>query len=106
MTFHLKMSQYPPNHILPTHNENIFATPANFYIFPTLSVKIGSISIFLSSGKHQSYHLVGCHATVINSLLISFWSALHFSNLLGQTKSDMNNSFGIIFNKINIIKIN
>ena len=72
MTFHLKMSQYPPNHILPTHNENIFATPANFYNFPTLSVKIGSISIFLSSGKHQSYHLVGCNATVIFGVLCVF----------------------------------
>ena len=39
---------------------------------------------FLSSDKHLSHHLVGCHSTSINSLLISFLHALHCLNLFRQ----------------------
>ena len=62
----------PPSHILPTCTKTIFIPSVNFYHFPTLSVKIGSIPLFSSSGKHQTYHFVGCHNIAINSLPISF----------------------------------
>ena len=35
----------------------------------------------------QPHHLLGCHGTCINSLLISFLNALHFSNLVHQAIS-------------------
>ena len=45
---------------------------ANLYYFS--SIKNGSISFFLSSGMHQSHHLVECHAPSIN---LSFLDVLH-----------------------------
>ena len=50
-----------------------------FYLL-VLSVKIGFI---------PSPHLVECHTTGINSLLVSFLSVLGFSNLLCQVKSSI-----------------
>ena len=55
-----------PNRILPTH-------------FYNSSINIGSISFFSPSDMHQSHHLLGCHATGINSLLNSFFKFLAFS---------------------------
>ena len=45
------------------------------------------ISFFSSSGTHQSYILVGCHAIGINSLLIYFLHVLPCLNLLHQAIS-------------------
>ena len=42
------------------------------------SINIGSISFFSSSDTYQSHHLLGCHATCINSSFNSFLSALRF----------------------------
>ena len=47
-------------------------------------MKIGSTPFFSSTGKHQSHHLVGCHAADINSLLISFLRDLCYLYLLRQ----------------------
>ena len=72
----LHMSQnvlIPPNHMLPTCTKSIFTPSTNFWHFLALSVKVGSISLFSSCDMHQSHRLVGCNATGINSLFISFW---------------------------------
>ena len=61
--------------------------PNRFYFVPTLSAKIGSIPFFSSSGKHQSHHLVGFHATGINPLLIYLLNALRRLSLLPQAIS-------------------
>ena len=50
------------------------------------SVKIGSISYFSSSDMQKVNHLLGCHTISINSLFISCFSALPFSNLICQAK--------------------
>ena len=50
-------------------------------------MNIGSITFFSSSDTHQSHHLLGCHATGINSSLNSFLSALRLSNLICQDKN-------------------
>ena len=56
--------------------------------FPTvISKNCFYLFFFSSSGKYQFRHLVGCHATVISSLLKSILHALSFANLLRQTKS-------------------
>ena len=65
------------------------------YTLKVLLGKNGSISFFSSSGKNQSYQLLGCHTITINSslmffynsLLIYFLSSLRFSNLICQAKS-------------------
>ena len=92
----------PPNHILLTCTKSIFITCANFshhlaptletlYHLPTLyyflSINIGSISFSSSSGMDQLHHPVGCHATGIDSLLISFLPALHCLSLFSQAIS-------------------
>ena len=56
---------------------------ADFY---NLSVKISSISFFSSSDTQKFHHLLGCQAIGINSSLIVFLSALHFSNYICLTK--------------------
>ena len=63
---------------------HLYTTDANFY---SSSINIGSISFFASSDTHQSHHLLRCHAAGINSSLISFLSALHFSNLVCLLKN-------------------
>ena len=97
----------PLNHILPSRIKNIFVS-CNFY-----QKTNSSISFFSSSNKHQSDHLIGCHATLIKTFLISFLKALicfksirclrYFS--LSNHKSDMINSFRIIFIKVNIMEV-
>ena len=59
---------------------------------------------FSSSDMHQSHHLVECHATGINSLLISFFTCLSLLTLLTSHESNMNNNFRINIIKISIIK--
>ena len=54
------------------HLYSINAHLKHLYYSLTLSLKIGSFSFFSSSDMRQSHHLVGCHATGTNSLLISF----------------------------------
>ena len=49
--------------------------------FPNFFSKNWFYFSFLVFWHHQPHHLVGCHATGINSLLLSFLNALHFSNL-------------------------
>ena len=61
-----------PKCILPMHK----SIPLTFKKFSTLSVNTESIPFFSSCGMHQTYHLAGCHATGINSLLTSILSAL------------------------------
>ena len=63
---------------------NLYTTNPHFY---NSLKEIGSISFLSSSDSHQSHYLLGCHTIDINSLLISFLSALLFSNLVCQTKS-------------------
>lgn len=62
-------------------------------------------SFFLSSGMHQSQHLVGCYATSINYLLIPFLNTL-FIFITPNYKSKMNYSFQILIVKIIIVKVN
>ena len=63
--------------------------------------------IFSSSDMRQSHHLVRCHATDINSLLISFFTCLAlFLSITPSIKSNMDNSFRTIIVKTNIIKAN
>ena len=64
------------HHILLTRTKNIFTPSANFYHYSTLPVKIVYTPFFSSSEKHQSHHVVGCHAAGIYFLLISFLKAL------------------------------
>ena len=109
-----------PNHILPTCTKSIFTSSSKFYhhlhqLFTnSLSlpkfmlifiVKIGSILLFSSSGKHQSYYPTGCQAAGIHWLNL-FCMIYVFKSLMLSHNADMNNSFGIIFIKINIIKVN
>ena len=61
-----------------------YTTNAHFY---NPSVKIGSISFFLSYDTQNFHHLLGWHANDIISSLIFFLSDLHFSNLICQAKS-------------------
>ena len=61
--------------------------PTRFCFLPTLSAKMGSISFLSSSSKHQSHHLVRCHAAGVNPLLISFLNAFRCLNLLCQAIS-------------------
>ena len=72
-------------------------------------VKLGFISFFfffLSSDMHQSHHLIGCHATGINSSYFFKCFAL-FKLIMSSRKFDMNSSIRIIFIKIIIIiKVN
>ena len=102
-------------------NETI-ATDLQYF----LSVKNDFISFFLSSGTHQSHHLIGCHATdsfaTSQILCYRFFATfmLHrkfFADIFpycftllkfitSSQTSDMNNIFKIIFIKINIIKVN
>ena len=94
-----------PNIIsVPTHTKNIFTPCANFYHFPTLSVKIGSISSYWSSRKHQSQHHAGCLYTGISSLLISLLNISRiFKFIMPSHKSGINNGFKIIFLKLIIV---
>ena len=62
---------------------NLYTTGTLFY---NSSINIGSISFFSSSDMHQTHHLLGCHATGINSSYNSFLGALRFSNLICQDK--------------------
>ena len=66
------------------------------------SIKNVSISFFLfsSSDMHQSHYLVGCHATGTNSFLIFFNCLVLFISIKKSHKSNMNNSFRIIFIKL------
>ena len=57
---------------------NLYTTDILYY---NSSINIGSISFFSCSDMHQSHYLLGCHALSINSSLMSFLSALRFSNL-------------------------
>ena len=58
------------------------------------SIKIGSIPFFSSSGTYQSHHLVRCHATSINSLILSINFFLKrfafFKFILSSQRFDMN----------------
>ena len=49
------------------------------------SVKNGSISLFLSSDMQQCHHLLGCYATAVNSLIMSFLHAFRGLYLLHET---------------------
>ena len=66
------------------------------------SIKNVSISFFLfsSSDMHQSHYLVGCHATGTNSFLVFFTCLVLFIYIKKSHKSNMNNSFRIIFIKL------
>ena len=75
---------------IPTHSSTkcfntsiLYTTYTQFY---NSSINIGSISFLSSSDMHQSHHLLGFHATGINSLLKPFLSSLSFSNLICLTK--------------------
>ena len=73
--------------------------------FITPSRNTGSISFFSSSDRQQSHHLLGCHATDINSSFDSFFKCFTFFKFrMSSQKSDMNNSTRII--KIIIVKVN
>ena len=61
------------NCILPTHFYNSL-------------INIESIYFLSPFDTHQSHHLLGSHATCMNSLFSFFMSALHFSNLSCQAK--------------------
>ena len=79
----------PPNHILLMYTKRHFSTYqlklAHFFSHPLASI---NRNILL-------------HAILQISIFhLSFLSALHFSNLLHQNKSDMNNTVRIIFIKI------
>ena len=73
------------------------------------SVKIGSITFFLSSNIQKFHHLLGSHATDIGSSHIFLKCFAFFKLNIPSQKSDKNNSIRIIFIetiiKINIIKI-
>ena len=58
----------------------LYTTDTHFY---KPSIKIGSISFFLSSEEQKFRHLLGCHALGIRSSL-SF--SLRFSNSICQDK--------------------
>ena len=75
----------------------------NIYFYNS-SINIGFISFFSSSEMHQSYHLLECNATGINSLLLLFKYFAFFSFNMESQRSDMNDSTRIIIIKI-IIKI-
>ena len=79
-----KMSQYPQ--IINCRHElkAFLPLPTNFY-FNFYLIKVGFIPFFASSDMHQPYHLVGCHATDIKSLLISFLHELHCLHILRLT---------------------
>ena len=83
----------PPFCILPTY-------------FYNSSINNKSISFFSSSDTHQSYHLLGCHTTGINSSFIFFEFLAFIKFSMPSQKSDMNNSIRIIFIKIFIAKVN
>ena len=79
ISFGIKMFQY-------FRGENV--SIASYYIQPVHffynSLNIESISFF----SHQkSHHLLGYHATGINSSRIIFLSYLHFSNLICQAEN-------------------
>ena len=61
----------------------LYTTNAHFC---NLLVKIGFISFYSSPDTQKLHHLLGCHATGINSSFI-FLRALRFSNLICQAKS-------------------
>ena len=71
------------------NNSKCLDTPRFYTLYTTdakfvnPSINTGSISFFSSPDTHESYHLPGCHATVINS---SF-KALRFSDLVCHPKS-------------------
>ena len=79
-----------PNCILLTQSSAKFSHTLDFILlthFYNSSINIGSVSFFSRSETHQSHHLLGCHATGINSLLIYFLNALCFSNLICLIKA-------------------
>ena len=47
----------------------LYTTETHFY---NSSVKIGSVSFFISSDMQKLHHLLGCHTIGINSALIFF----------------------------------
>ena len=80
----------------------MYTTNTYFY---NSSINIGFISVFSSSDMHQSYHLLGCNATGISSLLLFFKYFAFFSFNMESQKSDMNDSTRIIIIIKIIIKI-
>ena len=62
--------------------KSFLSLQTRFYFLPTVSAKMGAISLLSSSGKHQSNHLVRCYAAGINCLLISFFNAFCCLDLL------------------------
>ena len=68
------------------------------------SIKNGLISFISFSDMHQSHHLVGCHATGILCLFLFKCFAL-FKFVAPSHKFNMNNSFRVIFIRINIINV-
>ena len=48
---------------------HLYTTDPSFY---NSSINIVSLSFYSSSDTHQSHHLLGCHATGINSSFNSF----------------------------------
>ena len=75
----------------------LYTTDKHFY---NPSVKIGFISFISSSDTKKFHHLLGYHATGINSSFNYFFKCFAFSNLI----INMNNSTRIIFIEV-IIKI-
>ena len=71
------------------------------------TLKLYTLKALLSKNRFYFFFLIfWCHVTGINSSLSSFLSALRFSNLVCEAKSDMSNSTRIIFIKISIVKVN
>ena len=67
-------------------------------------VKNSLSSFFYLLASNSSHHLERFHAAGIDSLLLS--SSVLFKSITLNHKTDMNNSFRIIFIKISIIKVN
>ena len=84
------------NHILLTCIKSNFTPFANFYYFPTLSVKLRSIFFFSSSEMHQSHHFVACHAT--DFYLLKHFAFLKF--IMPSQSSDIINYSGSSSSKL------
>ena len=61
--------------------------PPTFYYLATLSLKTRYFLFFSSFGMHLSYHFVGCHATCINSFLISVFWILFIDHIMHDLKN-------------------
>ena len=68
--------------------DKMFQYSQTVYTLKVLLSKNWLYLFFFSSSEMQNFrHLIGCHAIIINYPFNSLLSALHFSNILSQTKS-------------------